>query len=262
MLNASCIYLTGVSDYEKGACEGPCTDAAADVAEAAVDAAPKCPSDMVFIDGGRYEPAGKPGSGTVSIAPLCVDATEVTESAYRACVATRNCTAPSPGIFCNYGVPGRENDPMNCVPYAQAKAFCTAAGKRLPTEDEWEWVARGGPFGYTYPWGTIGPAPTDDPERLCWQGKTAHNTPTTWPTRPAGTCPVQSFATGARDGIFDLAGNVWEWTSTAASTTSLIIRGGSAFDPPDATTYTVSASKVSPATGYSGVGFRCFKSAS
>lgn len=251
--SASCIYLTGVSDYEKGVCEGPCADAAVD---APVDAPSRCPSDMIFVDGGSYNP----GAGIVRVDPLCVDPTEVTESAYRACVAGMKCTAAGSDPQCNYGVPGRGNDPINCVSLAQAKTFCEHLGKRLPTENEWQWVARGGNLGFTYPWENVAPTAADDPEKLCWQAKTKHDDQALWPNRPAGTCPVKSFPAGARDNIFDLAGNVWEWTSTQEMS-SYIFRGGSAFDPPDPATYRVSSRRAGPSTGYAGIGFRCFKSA-
>ncbi len=252
--------MTGVADYEKGACEGTCTDAAVDTP--ATDTNTACPADMVLIAGGSYVPVGKPAGGIVRIDALCVDKTEVIESAYRACVASGTCTAPAANTHCNYGIPGRENDPINCVNLTQAKGFCEFKGRRLPTEDEWEWVARGGPLGFAYPWGNAAPSGTDDPERLCWQGKTVHNDPGKWPTRPAGTCPVGSFPSGARDSILDLAGNVWEWTSTPFDATKFISRGGSAFDDPDAKFYNVGARLPGASAAYSGVGVRCFKGAS
>jgi len=253
--NASCIYVAGVADYEKGSCEGACADAAVDTP---VDSSGECPTGMVLVPGGGYVPVGKPGGGIVRIDALCVDATEVTESAYRACVASGTCTAPPSKTFCNYGIPGRENDAINCIDLAQAKAFCAAKGKRLPTEDEWEWVARGGPLGYAFPWGNVEPTAGDNPERLCWQGKTKHDDETMWPNRPAGTCAVSSFASGARDGISDLAGNVWEWTSTSTDGTNFVFRGGSAFDAADPATFRAGSRKTGASASYSGVGARCF----
>jgi formylglycine-generating enzyme required for sulfatase activity len=252
----ACIYVTGVSGYEKGACEGACGDAAIDVA---TDGAAACPEGMIMVAGGGYVPVAKPGSGIVRIDTLCVDPTEVTESAYRACVASGACTAPPNKTFCNYSRPGRENDPINCIDLVQAKAFCSAQGKRLPTEDEWEWVARGGPLGYAYPWGNAEPTAKDDPELLCWQGKTKHDDDTMWPARPSGTCAVKSFA--GREGIFDLAGNVWEWTSTPGESTTFVFRGGSVFDPADPLTYRAGARRTGASASYPGVGVRCFRTA-
>lgn len=249
-----CIWVTGVSDYEKGACEGPC-DAGVD---APPDAPSRCPSGMVFVAGGGFTPVARPTGGIVRIDGLCVDPTEVTEAAYRACVLRGACTAPPSKTFCNYGLSGRGSDPINCVDVGQAKAFCASEGKRLPSEDEWEWVARGGPLGFVFPWGNAAPLPADDPERLCWQGKTRHDIEANWPTRPTGTCAVGSFPLGARDGISDLAGNVWEWTSTEAVGTTFVFRGGSAFDPTDPATFMAGSRRTAASAAYPGVGFRCF----
>lgn len=246
----SCLQIAGVQSFEKGACEGPC-DAGPEA-----EVASKCPSGMAFVNGGSYSPRGV--GGLVRVDDLCVDVTEVTVSAYRACVLGGSCTPPPSKVFCNYGVGGRDDDPINCVDVGQAKTFCATVGARLPTEDEWEWVARADKLGYDYPWGNTIPTAADAPERLCWQGKTAHDVDTVWPSRPAGTCAVRSFPAGAHDGIFDMAGNVWEWTSTAEGS-SFVFRGGSAFDPADAANVTVKARRTAASAGYSGVGFRCFR---
>ncbi|MGZ3417884.1 MAG: formylglycine-generating enzyme family protein [Polyangiales bacterium] len=253
-----CIYVTGVSDYEKGACEGPCTTTDAGT-ETSTEVGTGCPDGMVIVAGGGFVPASTPGSGIVHVDALCVDSTLVTEAAYRACVASGACTPPPNKTFCNYSHPGRENDPINCIDLVQAKAFCSAQGKRLPTESEWEWVARGGPLGYAYPWGNAEPTATDDPELLCWSGKTKRDDDTVWPNRPAGTCAVKSFA--GRDGLFDLAGNVWEWTSTPGDGTTFVFRGGSVFDAPDPLTFRVGTRHMGASAAYPGVGVRCFRSA-
>lgn len=254
--SVSCIYLTGVADYEKGACEGPCADGGSD---APSDTSGPCPAGMIAVAGGTYTPSAKPSGGLVTIGALCVDPTEVSESSYRTCVGTGKCTAPASKTFCNYGLSGRGNDPVNCVDVNQAKTYCSAQGKRLPTEDEWEWVARSGSFGFAYPWGTEAPKAADDPEYLCWSGKVSHSDDKVWPNRPAGTCAVASFSRGALNGIFDLVGNVWEWTSNPTDTTSFVARGGSAFDDPtDLTKFRASARLVAASTSYPSVGFRCF----
>lgn len=249
-LEVGCLQIAGVQGFEKSTCDGPCDGGP----EAEVPS--KCPSGMAFVGGGAYTPSS--GAGTVTIGDLCVDTTEVTVRAYTACVLAGTCTPPPSKTFCNYGVAGRDDDPMNCVDVAQAKAFCARLGRRLPTEDEWEWVARGDRAGFDYPWGNTLPSASDAPERLCWQAKTRHDDETVWPSRPAGTCVVGSFPAGGHDSIVDLAGNVWEWTSTAVGA-SFVFRGGSAFDTADAATMKVTARRVAAsATGYSGVGFRCF----
>lgn len=258
VFGTSCIYLTGVQDYEKGACEGPCTDAATD-GDTAADSASPCPSGMVLVAGGSYVPVSKPGGGLVRIEALCVDATEVTAAAYKVCVLSGTCTAVASKPLCNYGTDGRENDPINCVDVTQAKAYCASLAKRLPTDDEWEWVARGGPLGFAYPWGNAAPTAADDPEHLCWQGKTKRDDETVWSKRPAGTCAVSTFPRGARDGMSDLAGNVSEWTSTTDGT-KFVYRGGSAFDLADPALFKVGDRRSAASASYPSIGVRCFAS--
>jgi formylglycine-generating enzyme required for sulfatase activity len=158
---------------------------------------------MAGLPGGSYVMGQK--EGTVTVQPYCLDATEVTTAAYAACVKAGDCTAEgtTEGSGCNAGKEGRGRHPMNCVDWKQANSFCKAQGKRLPTEQEWEWAARGGDAARKFPWGNEAP---DDPEdRACWSGGTEGDRD--------GTCAVGSFPTGnGRFGHKDLAGNVWEWT--------------------------------------------------
>ncbi|MCC6647357.1 MAG: SUMF1/EgtB/PvdO family nonheme iron enzyme [Polyangiaceae bacterium] len=137
-----------------------------------------------------------------AVAAFAIGATEVTVAEYASCVADRACTEPGRGDGCNGGVAARGAHPINCVTYAQAEAYCRYRRQRLPTEEEFELAARG-PDDRPAPWG-VG----DAKDRLCWgRGDTRE-----------GTCRVASFAGGATpDGVFDLAGNVSEWTSTCAS---------------------------------------------
>ncbi len=159
-----------------------------------------CPPGMQVIAGGAVEPG-------VTLTPYCMDITEVTTAAYQACVASRGCTpatTTSEDRSCNAGKPDHEQHPINCVDWQQATAYCAAVGKRLPAEAEWAWVAMGREEQRLYPWG---PAETD-----C-----DHAAYTPDPRTPAcgkgGTWPVGSKPAGdSRDGLKDLAGNVWEWT--------------------------------------------------
>jgi formylglycine-generating enzyme required for sulfatase activity len=107
------------------------------------------------------------------------------------------------------GVAGRERHPVTQVAYEDAEAYATWAGKELPSEAEWEFAARGGLDQATYPWGDEF-APRGRMMANTWQGEFP------WQNlmldRFEGTSPVRSFPPNGY-GLYDMAGNVWEWTS-------------------------------------------------
>ena len=158
-------------------------------------------------------------------AAFSLDRTEVTASAYESCVLESKCERPRVGGACTFEVAVKGDHPINCVTWQQAKAYCEQLGKRLPTEAEWEWAARvfdDGPRAdvrplLAFPWGSTEPVIADD-GLACWRRRTPR----------AGTCPVAEHGDGAAPrGVMDLAGNVWEWTSTEAAEGRRVRRGGS-----------------------------------
>jgi Sulfatase-modifying factor enzyme 1 len=129
---------------------------------------------------------------TIMLTGFEIDQTEVVQSQYDGCVKAGVCPAPS-----GFNPGARPNHPVANTSWAMARAYCTWAGKRLPTEAEWEKAARG-PGSSVYPWGDAAPDCSHAQYKGCGL---------------ADTVPIAQLAGTSGYGVEDMAGNVAEWVN-------------------------------------------------
>lgn len=228
------------------------------------------PEGMVYVLGGVLRIGRDEGdknekpAHVATIKPFFIDRTEVTNAQYLKFIEATGYAAP-PSWKGNRFPEGADQLPVSDVTWEDATAYATWAGKRLPTEEEWEFAARG-PEGRLYPWGDK------------FQSEAANISARSGEKRELA--PVGQFAVGASVfGVVDLSGNVWEWTSNdfaaypggkvdpprAGYSNLKVIRGGSYESTPQfaSSTYRVGwpASRKNwpnPSQAvYAQTGFRC-----
>jgi formylglycine-generating enzyme required for sulfatase activity/serine/threonine protein kinase len=207
-----------------------------------------------------------------------LDRTEVTVGAYAACVDARKCKPAvlhgpfiTDGLVAKYGTQcagldrSRPSVAVNCVDQLQAVAYCELMGKRLPTEAEWEYAARG-TDGREFPWGSDAPT--------CELSNFALPAGESCGARPRGPIEVGSLPLGKSPfGAVDLAGNVWEWVADGWDSSAYeksvgadprvrggakqgVLRGGG-WDQTASTLRSTGRLAYDATTGHVGTGFRC-----
>jgi formylglycine-generating enzyme required for sulfatase activity len=215
----------------------------------------------VSIPGGTFQMGCSPGDTScygdekpfhaVTLSSFQMLETEVTESQYSAVVGTN----PS----CNWNGGGGPNNPVECVTWYQAKEFCEAIGGRLPTEAEWEYAARGGTTTKYY----CGDSSSCLGGIAWYSGDMKQN--------------VKAKTANAY-GLYDMLGNVWEWTADwysssyyssspsvnptgPASGSDRVARGGSFYSSAASSLRVSYRLDFDPSAGYGYLGFRCARDA-
>lgn len=185
------------------------------------------PGGMVLIPAGAFQMGSTTGDvnevpvHTVELDAFYIDQHEVTNAEYQVFVVATGYpdprgigyTAVYERLKHNYepwNDPGfnQPNQPVTTVTWFDATAYCEWIGKRLPTEAEWEKAARGGLEGARYPWGDTEPNNTsanfaDSQTEFEWRSADVDDGYLF--TAPVGTFPPNGY------GLYDMAGNVWEW---------------------------------------------------
>jgi serine/threonine protein kinase len=214
---------------------------------------------MVRVPGGKFIMGWDHGSDyekpahDVSVEPFFIDENEVTNFRYAQFVNQTNHQAPKHWQGGTYA-PGEDQIPVYYVNWYDAEEFCKSEGKRLPTEKEWEFAARG-KNNLRYPYGN------DFNERLSNASETGLSRPQPVGTYQDGKSPF---------GLFDMAGNIAEWTATdyepypgspAKPVKDVKVVRGGAFNVPARQQTTTERFFYRPTRTENNLGFRCAKDA-
>lgn len=201
---------------------------------------------------------------TVRVEPFLMDKYEVTNQQYMEFVTATGYKAE--GVWREYAKTGRLNHPVVNVTWNDAKAYAEWAGKRLPSEEEWEYAARGGREVKWFPWG-------DDPDPV--RANYRHKGESFWAgivrmagLRKMGTRPVGSYEPNGF-GVYDMIGNVSEWCDDtfksypdgpeekSESFDGRVLRGGSWESPNPVFIRLTNRYGASADTSRMNIGFRC-----
>jgi len=161
-------------------------------------------AEMVYIPGGTFTMGDTHGDGDsdekpthqVVVADFWLDKTEITNAQFAQFIQSGN---TAQGEWRWEYTSGKDQHPVVNVTWHDALAYCLWADKRLPTEAEWEYAARG-TDGRKYPWGN-----TWEDSRVRFTGNRGNQTTASVGSYPSGASPF---------GVFDLAGNVSEWVGS------------------------------------------------
>lgn len=223
----------------------------------------------------RIKPPCRPNDPPVSsrvVQGFWIAETETTGHQFETCALDRGCDSSigsrdTAEKRCNFKTE-RFSHPTNCVTWSDAQTFCRWAGGRLPTGEEFEYAARGGKI-FQFPWGFD----TVDGTRanfgdlsfsLSLDAETRERLRANGMLDPiandgfVATAPVKSFPKGKTEwGLFDLSGNVSEWTSETHQSV-MMIRGGS-YEYPPLMLHVWASTGFGPNDWSPSVGFRCVK---
>lgn len=197
-------------------------------------------------------PAGQPtlglrGERQPTIAAFWILHDEVGAGDWARCVHAGACdpaTILPGGGYATAGVAGREDHPANGVTWAGARQWCRWIGARLPTEDQWEYAARG-LDGRTWPGGEE--PPCGDQQVATGRDNACAKDGTTRRSNLRGQSPF---------GVRGLDGNVWEWTADPSGE-DRVVKGGGWMDPDPASHLPAGRGQLPPTSQLADVGFRC-----
>jgi serine/threonine-protein kinase len=237
---------------------------------------------LLFVPAGDFRMGSENGEQdeipvhTVSLDAFWIDQTEVTNAMYAGCITAGGCNQPistrsstRESYFAN---PEFDDYPVLQVSWNDAKAYCEWAGRRLPTEAEWEKAAGWDEAAQSqrrFPWGDS--SLDGSQANFCDVNCPREVKNSAFDDGFGDTAPAASYPAGASFyGAYDMAGNVWEWVEDSYDaypgntvgnsdfgTTFRVVRGGSWFFPNETTFRSANRAPNDPAQPNDAIGFRC-----